>query len=66
MGFWLATIGRSTMVKITEHSDQVRNLPIVPIDKESNLIELMVRLTLTMTIIVLLGLSDLTSVKGPR
>ena len=32
-------------VKITEHPIEVRNLPIVPIDKESNLIELIVRLT---------------------
>ena len=45
-------------LKLPSMPIEVRNLPIVPIDRESNLIELMVRLTLTMTIIsCLFGLS---------
>ena len=45
-------------IKLPSTPIEVRNLPIVPIDRESNLIELMIRLTLTITIIsCLFGLS---------
>ncbi|GIR48395.1 MAG: hypothetical protein CM15mP58_04920 [Burkholderiaceae bacterium] len=52
-------------LKLPSTPIEVRNLPIVPIDRESNLIELMVRLTLTMTIIsCLFGLSGPYFFKG--